>query len=162
MHQHRHAEFFRQLRDALEVLAVRLHAKLLFPDADGAAAKKLPDFVRRFLDVRNFIGEGDEFVPMLPGQRGHAVVAAALGIQPVKAAGRQQHGGRRAHDLLVADELFVRAPGIVGVLVDVDNRLGVCRGSLGPNSGRPERHFDEDSGRGGQELAAGQTCGSHG
>src|SRR5207247_2052300 len=47
----------------------------------------------------------------------------ALGIQSIESAGRQENGQGDAHGLLVCNELFVRASGIVGVLMDVDDWL---------------------------------------
>jgi hypothetical protein len=72
---------------------------------------------------------------MLLGDRLHRVVAAGTGGEPIasalvgggsfhRPAGRQQNSLCHPHGTLVLDHLFIGAPVVMGVLMNIDNRLG--------------------------------------
>ena len=71
---------------------------------------------------------------MLLGDRLHRVVAAGTGGEPIASAlvgggpfhrptGGQQNCGGHPHGTLVLDHLFIGTPVVMGVLMDIDDRL---------------------------------------
>ena len=71
---------------------------------------------------------------MLPGDRLHRFVAAGTGGEPIASAlvgggpfhrptGGQQNCGGHPHGTLVLDHLFIGTPVVMGVLMDIDDRL---------------------------------------
>lgn len=115
--------------DALERGGVAVDLEFLFANADGAAAQVFFDFDIRPFDERDFVGEEAVFARQTARELDDSLVAARVDFEAEIFARGEQDGVGDAELALMGDELLVGASGVVGVLVDVDDRFAGDRRS---------------------------------
>ena len=102
--------------------------------------------------VGDLVREVDVVAGVFDGNPADGLVAAAVGGEPVQAAGRQQDGPPRAQSLLMAEQPLIVSAAVVGVLMQVDDLLFgfAAKRPAGQGGGGGCR------GGGGQKVTAGQ------
>ncbi len=164
MEQHRDTMVLRDLGYQLDMNRIALDSKLLFADSPRAKLQIFFQYRSRLRQVRHFVGEKQKLLWMLPGEVHHRIVAVTLGLETIGPAieggganhgrtGRQQHGESCTHDLLVPDQVLVRAAVVMRVLMNIDD--GAAR--YGGGISRMEARRQEQRGRCADELAARQS-----
>lgn len=121
--QDRHPVLRRQAGQSRHIVRVAVDKELLLPDPDRTSLEVLLDRRQRLWQRGVLVGKEDELPGMALGHRHHRVVAVTVRLQPIPRSGRQQHRLRHPEHPLVAHQIFVTPPPVMGMLVDVDDLL---------------------------------------
>src|SRR5262249_33800706 len=113
----------RDFGDQVNMPGIGLHRKFLFTNSNSSHAQVFFQHPLRLRKVRELIGEEDKILRILPGQLDATVVAARANRQSILRTGRQKHSPGNPHRALVRDQFGVASAGVIGVLMDVDDRL---------------------------------------
>ena len=150
MQQHRHVEFLRELSDAGDRAGVCIEHELLLTDSDPTSPQHPADLFGGVAEVRHFIGEKREFARRFSGNFHDAIIAARSGLEAEEAAGGQKNGVCRSELALVRQQLFIGAARVIGVLMNVDDRLGpdlLCDSHRHGGGGSCKKKFAAGNGR---------------
>ncbi|SPF36133.1 hypothetical protein SBA4_1820003 [Candidatus Sulfopaludibacter sp. SbA4] len=143
--EHRDLEFLRDPGHDVDGRGIDVHRKLLFADADGAQLEIFLQHLSRLRNIGQLVSEEPILLRVLARDGDHGVVAARASGEGISGSGGQKDGPADAHLTLVRNQFGIATAAVVGVLVDIDDRLG-----------GPGRH---GSGESQQESAAGQHGG---
>lgn len=122
--EHRDCRLLCDLGDHFDGPRIGVQHELLLADSDGARLQDAPDLVTRVTEIRHFVGKKGELSRQLPADFDDPVVTAASRFQTEKTAGGKKNCMSDTHGALMGHQLPVRPAGVVGMLMNVDDRFG--------------------------------------